>query len=67
MMQTLYTSFHRPLQVYVPQNTSQICMFHIFCQMHINGLLLLISIDFHCIFSSCGFLELDMVDLIIFF
>ncbi len=26
-----------------------------------------ISIVFHCIFSSWGFLELDMVDLIIFF
>ena len=25
-----------PLQVYVPQNTTQIYMFHIFCQMYIT-------------------------------
>ena len=57
---------HLSIQVYVAQNASQICIFHIFCQMHIKWSVNILEHRFSLYFFFLGFLELDMVDLIFF-
>ena len=54
------------LHVYVPQNTTQFSMFHIFCHMYMSWPIIVFCIAFHCIFSSYGVLQLDLVDSSIF-
>ena len=55
------------LQVYVPQNTTQFSMFHIFCHMHMSWpIIVFFCIVFHCIFSHCAVLQLDLVHSSIF-